>query len=180
MAAVLIGEGRHSTGAVGWVVRSVLTALEGAGGGEYLDLSGLEIRHCRFCRDHSSPCVQDGRCALEDDLCVVLEKLRAADAAIFVTRVYIPDFCEKLRAVLDRLQRICRHPSNREICHGMPAMGVCIGGGASLCAGLLSQQLAECGFDVCGVIPLGTRELHLKSDLLRDTAQRLGSRIVHG
>jgi len=109
----------------------------------------------------------------------LVEKIRQADAAAFLSPVYYSDMSESLRAFTDRLRRMCTHEVGRVSIKGKPAMGVCVagggGGGAPACCVSLGKVMATCGLDVVDVIPVRRQNLQAKQQTLELAGQRLVS-----
>ena len=140
-------------------------------------MSEFTILQCRHCGDRDGLCVSRGYCELDDDFGLVLDKLRHGDAAVFATRVSIPDFNYSLRALLERLHRTTSHPAGRRAVSGVPVVGVCVGGGASACATKLGRALAQCGYSVLDLIAVGNGEIYTKKKLLEAGGERLAAEV---
>jgi multimeric flavodoxin WrbA len=111
---------------------------------EQILLSKLDIRHCRHCEGYPG-----GTCRIEDDFAQVVDKVRIADAAVFISPVYFTGYSDYLRAFLHLLREICRNETGREGIAGKRIVSICIGKGASCCSKHLERILAECGFALC-------------------------------
>ena len=147
-------------------------AADAGSQGEKIFLTELQIERCRQCDENGwGLCRKEGRCVIEDDLAMVVDKLREADAAAFATPVCFSDLSESIRAFLDRLRRITRHNEGKRDIEGKPAVGVCVagggGGGAPPCTVSLEKVLGTCGFDVVDMIPARRQNLEMKKDLLK-------------
>jgi len=139
--------------------------------GELVILPELRIERCRQCDNNGwGLCRQEGQCVIEDDFAVLTVKIREADAVVFATPVYFGDLSESLRALLDRLRRICRHADGKVGVNGKPAVGICVagggGGGAPNCTVSLKAVLQHCGFDVVDMVPARRQNLEMKRDIL--------------
>lgn len=65
---------------------------------EKVCLYGKDIRFCQGCL----ACQKTKRCAIRDDLEVVLEKMRRADVIAFATPIYFYEMCGQMKTLLDR------------------------------------------------------------------------------
>ena len=133
-------------------------------------------------KDGFGMCLAEGWCKIEDGFAVLVEKIRAADAVVFVTPVYWGDLSESTQAFLDRLRRICLHENGKRGIKGKLAMGICVtgggGGGAPNCVNSLQRVLGHCDFDVLDMVPVRKQNLDLKLDVLRLTGKWFGQRPV--
>ena len=146
---------------------------------ESLYLPALNVERCRQCDDQGwGPCQKEGRCAIEDDLAEIMEKIRRADALVFSTPVYFGSLSESLRAFLDRFRRICFFAKDDRI-KGKPAVGICVagggGGGAPGCTAELEAVLQTCGLDVVDVVPARRQNLDMKQDVLHSVGAWLAA-----
>jgi len=153
----------------GQTARAAQAVLEGAGGAgaqvEAVFLPPLHVERCRQCDEQGwGLCRKEGRCAIEDDFAAIVQKLKAADAAVFATPVYFGDMSESIRALTDRLRRITRHEAGRSGVERTPVGG---GGGAPACCVSLEKVLATCGLDVVDMIPVRRQNLEAKLPRLR-------------
>ena len=73
-------------------------------------------------------CRREGRCVIEDDFPSVVDRLKAADVAVFANPVYFRDLSESMKTFLERLRRISFRQQNPPM-QGKPAIGVCLAGG---------------------------------------------------
>ncbi len=74
-------------------------ALDAGNAAEKIRVSEKKIAPCLgcyFCSDHG------GRCAFNDDMREILEKMIAADAIVLASPVYFYSICAQLKAVIDR------------------------------------------------------------------------------
>jgi len=143
-------------------------------------LPHMRIERCRQCDDAGwGICRSEGRCVIEDDLAGLVEKLAAADLAVFATPVYFGDLSESMRAFLDRLRRTCCHEAGKAKVAGKAAVGVCVagggGGGAPSCASSLTKVLNTCGFEPADVVPMRRQNLEMKCESLTATGKLLAS-----
>ena len=83
------------------LLREALAGAESAGAQvEYLRLCDLEIGPCVEC----NCCHTTGRCRLEDDYQMVLDKMLDADRLIFATPVFFMTVCSQAKMLIDRGQ----------------------------------------------------------------------------
>jgi multimeric flavodoxin WrbA len=134
---------------------------------ELVILPELSIERCRQCDDDGwGLCRREGKCIIEDDIVMLIDKIKAADAVVFATPVYFSDLSESMRAFLDRLRRVVRHISDKTGFQGKPVTGICVagggGGGAPNCAVSLKAVLQNCGFNVVDMEPLRRQNLEMK------------------
>jgi len=93
----------------GWntaqMVKSVLDGAKSAGADtEYVDLYKLNFRGCASCFECCRIGGESyGKCALNDDLKPLLEKIRQADALVIGSPIYFGDVTACVRALLERL-----------------------------------------------------------------------------
>ena len=82
------------------LVRKVLDGCEEAGAGtEVFHLGGLHIHGCIACM----ACNETGKCAQNDDMTVLYEKIREADALVLGTPIYFWYMTSQMKAFTDRL-----------------------------------------------------------------------------
>jgi len=171
---ILLGS-RNARGQTAAAAGALLDGVREAGGeGEMVFLPAMHIERCRQCDENGwGDCRSAGRCIIDDDFAALTEKLRAADAAVFATPVYFGDLSESLRALLDRLRRVCRHADGKAGLAGAPAVGICVagggGGGAPNCTVSLEKVLHHCGFDLLDVVPVRRQNQDLKLAVLKAT-----------
>jgi len=83
------------------LLREALTGAEFAGAQvEYLRLCDLKIGPCVEC----NCCYTTGRCRVEDDYQMVLEKMLDVDRLIFATPVFFMTVCSQAKMLIDRGQ----------------------------------------------------------------------------
>ena len=142
-----------------------------------IQLHKLRIDRCRHCEADAgyASCQAEGRCAVDDDFASVVGRIRRAGAAVFVSSVYLGQPAAGLRALLHRLEQICRHEPTRERLSGIPTLAVCLGGGASYCAARLKRSLRACHLDVVGVVTAGRGEVDLKLKSFRIAGEKLAA-----
>jgi len=181
MKAILICGSRNPNGQTAQTADAVQKGLEKAGASaEKIFLPTLKVKRCRQCEDNGwGLCRKKGRCVIDDDFSDLIEKMRQADAMVFVTPVYYSDLSESLRAFADRLRRICTHEAGRMSIKGKPVIGVCVagggGGGAPACCVSLEKVMTTCGLDVVDMIPVRRQNLQAKLPTLELAGQWLES-----
>ena len=167
----------------GRTARAAEALLLGAGGEgvlwDLLILPERDLARCRQCdEDGWGRCQRRGLCVQQDQFAQVVERIREADAVVFATPVYFSDLSESMRALLDRLRRICFHREARaDRIQGKPVIGICVagggGGGAPRCTVSLERVLLDCGFDVVDMVPVRRQNLALKRTVLKATGRWL-------
>lgn len=181
MKVLMLSGSRNPEGQTARAAGAMVEGVLGAGAEvEQIFLPTLDIGRCNQCEDSGwGKCREQGRCALDDDFDDVLEKLNEASAVIFATPVYYSDLSESMRALTDRLRRICTFDSSNAQIEGKAAIGVCVagggGGGATACCVSLEQVLTTCGFDVVDMVPVRRQNLDAKLPGLRLTGEWLTS-----
>ena len=162
----------------GQTARAVNAIIEGVTGAEaeteLIFLPTMELERCRQCEESGwGICRQEGACIIEDEFAGLVQKIRLANAVVFATPVYYGDLCESMRAMTDRLRRICTHSDGRNGIQDKPAIGLCVaggGGGGSLTACIsLERVLNGCGFEVLDMVPARRQNLKAKLNILRLT-----------
>jgi len=178
MDVAVFAASRNPRGQVSEAANAVLEGVRSANGeGRLIHLGRMDIRRCQHCEAAGVPgCLMDGRCAIDDDFGSVLEGIRRSDAVVLVSPVHFGGAAPCLRALLDRLQRVCRNPRARQGISGTPAVGVCVGGGASGCSRKLEEILVECGFEVVKTHAVHRGRIHLSSDALKAAGEKLIAR----
>ena len=175
MKIVLLVGSRNPQGQTARAAQALLEGARAAGAQADLRLLPVQkIERCRQCNDDGwGLCRGAGKCVIADDFAGLVDGVRAADVAVFVTPVYFSDLSESLRAFLDRLRRITRHDSAKAGITGKRAVGVCVagggGGGAPSCSVSLDKALATIGFDVVDIVAARRQNLPHKLDVLRST-----------
>ncbi|MHB9070846.1 MAG: flavodoxin family protein [Sedimentisphaerales bacterium] len=181
MKIILICGSRNPNGQTAQATVAVLKGLAKVGASvEQVFLPTLKVERCRQCDDNGwGLCRKEGRCIIDDDLSGLVEKMRQADAMVFVTPVYYSDLSESLRAFVDRLRRICTHEAGRASIKEKPAIGVCVagggGGGSLACCISLEKIMTACGLDVVDMIPIRRQNFQAKLQILELAGQWLAS-----
>ncbi len=185
MRVIVIMGSRNPEGQTGQAAAAYIEGLKnGDATVEQVFLPKLEILRCRQCRDDGwGQCIEEGVCCQKDDFASVVDKIRAADAVVFATPVYYGDLSESLRALLDRLRRICINEKGRPGIYGKLATGICIagggGGGAPNCAESLQRVLHHINLDVVDVIPGRRQNLDLKKEVCRISGKWLAGHPIN-
>jgi multimeric flavodoxin WrbA len=182
MKLLVVSGSRNRKGQTG---RAAAALAEGAAQAgcetESVFLPELHLERCRQCEDDGwGLCRGRQQCVIEDDLASVVERIRRADVVVFATPVYFSDLSESLRALLDRLRRICIHGGKADRIQAKPVMGMCVagggGGGAVKCAMSLENILLTCGFDVVDMVPVRRQSLAAKLEVLRAVGKWLATK----
>ena len=99
MKIILICGSRNPNGQTAQATVAVLKGLAKVGASvEQVFIPTLKVERCRQCDDNGwGLCRKEGRCIIDDDLSGLVEKMRQADAMVFVTPVYYSDLSESLR-----------------------------------------------------------------------------------
>ena len=169
---------------VGRTAKAAQALLRGAAaeGAESIEtfLPEMKVERCRQCEDNGwGLCRSEGRCVIDDDFAVLVERIRSSDAVVFANPVYFSDLSESMRAFLDRLRRVCMHETGRDGIKGTPAVGICVagggGGGAPACTVALEKVLSTCGFEVVDMIPARRQNMDLKLHVLEATGKWLAA-----
>ncbi|MFA5309194.1 MAG: flavodoxin family protein [Dehalococcoidales bacterium] len=157
---------------------------------EVIFLTELKLERCRQCDpDGWGLCRKEGRCVIEDDLAMLTDKVKAADALVFANPVYFGDLSESMRAFTDRFRRTLFKPGAAPrpgfpAGGGTPAVGLCYAGGSGngtvSCAATLERVLQTCGFDVVDMIPLRRQNIDIKIPMLEMTGKWLATRPTSG
>ena len=175
MKAIVISGSRNPAGQTARGVNAVRKGIESVGGQvEVIFLPSLTVERCRQCDDDGwGLCRKEGCCVIADDFAGIVDRLRAANVAVFATPVYFSDLSESLRAFLDRLRRTCMHKDGKVGIEGKPGIGICVagggGGGSPACCVSLEKVLTTCGFDVTDMIPVRRQNLDAKLKVLEHT-----------
>lgn len=141
-------------------------------------LPEMNIERCRQCDDNGwGICRTEGKCVINDDMALLVDKIKDADTVVFATPVYFGDLSESIRAFLDRLRRTCMNQNGKEKVAGKRAIGICVagggGGGAPSCVVSLERVLGTCGFDLFDVIPVRRQNLDMKIEVLETIGKQL-------
>ena len=94
----IVGSPRKGGNAELYTVHTLKTIAEEGIETELITLAGLEIHPCQACMS----CRKEERCAIEDDLQPIYEKMKAADAIIIASPVYFQGPTGLVRAFLER------------------------------------------------------------------------------
>ncbi|MBD3193956.1 MAG: hypothetical protein GF317_02805 [Candidatus Lokiarchaeota archaeon] len=72
---------------------------------EKIFLGDYKINHCMGCR----LCMEKGEefCPLKDDVPILKEKMKQADAVVFASPVYVGDVSSSMKALIDRFAYMC-------------------------------------------------------------------------
>ncbi len=175
---------------------------KGGGATETLFLLDLNIERCRQCEiDGWGICRNKGVCIIEDDFQSVVDKIKAADLAVFANPVYFGDLSEIMRSFTDRLRRVRFHapiptaaggavpqgalaaprtvgaPGTPGVpgIVGQPAIALCLsgggGGGAPTAMVNLERVLQGCRFNLVDMILMRRQNFELKLNVLKLTGE---------
>ena len=186
MNVLILSGSRNPKGQTGRAAEALAAGLHEAGAKtETVYLPALRLERCRQCDEAGwGLCRKEGRCIIDDDFAGLVERLRAADAAVFATPVYYGDLAESLRAFTDRLRRTCFFAPAKSGLTDKPAVGICVagggGGGGPSCTVSLEKVLRIIGFDVVDLVPVRRQNLDHKCEVLRLTGRWLATRPTSG
>ena len=181
MHALMISGSRNTEGRTARCMNAIAKGLAKAGGAsEVVFLPTMKLERCRQCDpDGWGICRSEGRCIIEDDFASIVDKLKAADVAVFASPVYLRDLTESMRGFLDRLRRISFRQNPRPM-QGKPAINLCLagggGGGAPTANAVLENMIQMCGFDVVDVINVRRQNFDLKIPMLETTGEWLATK----
>jgi multimeric flavodoxin WrbA len=180
MKAFMISGSRNPEGRTARCAQAIARGLAKSGGkSEIVFLPTLKLERCRQCEaDGWGICRREGRCIIEDDFALLVEKLLAADVAVFLNPVYFRDLAESMRCFLDRVRRLKFMQPERPM-NGKTAIGVCLaggGGGGSPAAGYILENILQmCGFDVVDMINVRRQNIDIKIPMLEMTGEWLAT-----
>jgi multimeric flavodoxin WrbA len=194
MKILILSGSKNRQGKTASAIEAVHKGITRAGGEtEIIFLTELTLEKCRQCnKDGWGICRSEHRCIIEDDFAAISDKIKAADAVLFVTPVYFGDLSESIRGFLDRLRRtrFMFGPSQtpgippRPPGPHTPAAGLCYAGGSGngtvSCAFNLERILQTCGFDVVDMIPVRRQNLEMKMPHLERVGEWLTTKPVSG
>lgn len=184
MQIVLFIGSRDPEGRTSRAAKALIEGIEAGGASvEQIRLLDYDIRMCiQRGQDGFGECLAKGICKMGDDFEPLVQKIRDADLAVFVTPVYWGEISEIMRAFLDRLRRICLHDHGKRGIQGKQAIAVCVagggGGGSPHSAETMNRILSHCHMDVLDVVPVRKQNIDLKLDVLRVTGKWLAARPV--
>ncbi len=193
--SLVLSGSRNRQGQTARAVNAVCQGVAAAGGTtETVFLTELNLERCRQCEaDGWGICRREGRCIIDDDFALLVEKIQSADVVVFANPVYFGDICESLRTFLERFRRTRFARFGRPPAPGMPpapaipgtpVVGYCYAGGsgngtASCCASL-ERLLQTGGFDVVDMILARRQNLDFKLQLLEQVGRWLVSKPTSG
>jgi NAD(P)H-dependent FMN reductase len=192
---LILSGSRNRQGQTARAINAINKGISAAGGSaEVVFLTEQKLERCRQCeKDGWGICRSEGRCIIEDDFAPIVDKVLAADLAVFATPVYFGDLSESMRGFLDRFRRI-RFPKMMAERRGPPgpfpptpgpsAIGLCYAGGSgngtTSCAANLERILQTCGLDVVDVVLTRRQNIEAKLPLLELTGRWLVTRPTSG
>ncbi len=185
MKVMMISGSRNPAGRTAQCANAIAKGLAEAGAtSELVFLPAMKIERCRQCEaDGWGICRREGRCIIDDDFAVLLEKMKAADAVVFANPVYFRDLSDSMRSFLDRVRRLKFMQPDRPM-EGKPAVGVCLAGGSGNFAPsagyILDTVLQMCGFDVVDMVNVRRQNLDIKLPMLEATGRWLATKPTSG
>ena len=185
MRLFVISGSRNPAGRTAQCGNAIRRGFEKSGGeSEIVFLPTLKLERCRQCNpDGWGQCRDQGTCIIEDDFAAQVDKLKAADIAVFMSPVYLRDLSESIRGFLDRLRRISFRQNPRPM-QGKPTVLLALagggGGGAPATSANLENMVQMCGFDVVDVINVRRQNFDLKIPMLETTGAWLATKPTSG
>ena len=194
MNVLILSGSRNREGQTARAVDSLCKGIvDGGGNFETIFLTELKLERCRQCdADGWGLCRREGRCSVEDDFPMIVDKIDNADVVVFANPVYFGDLSESMRAMLDRYRRIThpklisagRGPGSFSSGGGTPAIAICYAGGSGNgpvnCCASLERVLQTCDFDVVDMIPARRQNLEQKLPILEMTGKWLATKPTSG
>ena len=192
MKTLILSGSRNREGQTARAIKAIQKGITDAKGkSEVIFLTELKLERCRQCDpDGWGLCRKEGRCVIEDDLAMVIDKVKAADVVVFANPVYFGDLSESMRTFLDRFRRTrfmrpgSAPPGAFPSGGGTPAIGLCYAGGSGngtvSCAASLERVLQTCGFDVVDMIPVRRQNIDMKIPMLELTGKWLATKPTSG
>jgi len=185
MNAFVVSGSRNPEGRTAQCGNAIRRGFAKAGGtSEMVFLPTLKLERCRQCnQDGWGQCRDQGTCIIEDDFAAQVDKLKAADVAVFMSPVYLRDLSESMRGFLDRLRRISFRQNPRPM-QGKPTVLLALagggGGGAPTTSANLENMVQMCGFDVVDVINVRRQNFDLKIPMLETVGAWLATKPTSG
>lgn len=177
MKFIAIIGSRNPKGQTAKAVNAFINGVKSVGGEcEQFFLPSMKIERCRQCDENGwGICRSQGKCVIDDDFSLLVDKIKNSDAVLFATPVYFGDLSESIRAFLDRLRRTCMNEAGKQNIAGKKAIGICVagggGGGSYWCSVSLERVLSTCGFDLFDIIPVRRQNLDMKTSILEATGK---------
>ena len=156
-------------------------AREGAsqGGGETQEvrLNDLNIGSCKACDHGWGTCREEHYCKVLDDFQALHERVKKADAYVFVTPVYWGDLSESMKNFTDRLRR-CEALRNTESgLYQKPILAVAAAGGsgngAITCLASLERWIDHVHARKWDLIPVNRWSRAYKLETIRAAAEAM-------
>jgi len=182
MKTIVITGSRNNKGQTAKATGALIEGLKDASATtEEFFLVNMDIQRCRQCNDDGwGICRTEGKCIIDDDFKMLVEKIKDSQAVVFATPVYFSDLSESLRAFLDRLRRTCMNEAGKSGIEGKRAIGVCVagggGGGAPVCTVNLEKILQRCGFVLVDVVPVKRQNLDEKLEILKSIGRNFSKK----
>ncbi|MBC8223917.1 flavodoxin family protein [Candidatus Bathyarchaeota archaeon] len=176
MKCLAIQTSPNTDGLTAATAQAVLDGFASEGGEiELIHLNHMDIKPCLACERGWGPC-RGGECTQEDDLEAIREKIREADAFVFVTPVYWHDLSESAKRFLDRLRRVETF-SGRDTFVGTRTIGVTAAGGSGNGAARalhnLEDYLKRVGLELVDLVTITKFSRDHKLPMLEHAGKRL-------
>ena len=176
MKCLAIHSSPNTDGLSAATAQAVLDGFASEGGDvELIHLNHMDIKPCKACERGWGQC-REGDCIQKDDLETIREKIREADAFVFVTPVYWHDLSESAKKFLDRLRRVETF-SGRDTLVGTKTIGVAAAGGsgngAARAIHLLEDYLKRVGLELVDLVTITKFSRDHKLPMLEHAGKRL-------
>ena len=146
---------------------------------ELIHLNQMDIKPCKACERGWGQC-RGGECVQKDDLEKIRDKIREADAFVFVTPVYFGDLSESAKRFLDRIRRVEAF-SGRDTFLGTKTIGVAAAGGSGNGAAralyCLEDYLKRMGVEIVDLVTVTKFSRDHKLKMLEHVGRRLAENI---
>ena len=176
MKCLAIQTSPNTDGLTAVTAQAVLDGFASEGGDvELIHLNQMDIKPCKACERGWGPC-RGGECIQEDDLESIREKIREANAFVFVTPVYWHDLSESAKRFLDRIRRVETF-SGRNTFVGTRTIGVAAAGGSGNGAARalhnLEDYLKRVGLELVDLVTITKFSRDHKLPMLQHAGKRL-------
>jgi multimeric flavodoxin WrbA len=176
MKCLAIQSSPNTDGLTAAAAQAVLNGFSSEGGEvEIVHLNQMDIKPCKACERGWGQC-RDGDCIQKDDLETLREKIRDAEAFVFVTPVYWHDLSESAKKFLDRLRRVETF-SGRDTFVGIRTIGVAAAGGSGNGAARalynLEDILKRVGLELVDLVTITKFSRDHKLPMLEHVGKRL-------
>ncbi|MEE8354270.1 MAG: flavodoxin family protein [Candidatus Bathyarchaeia archaeon] len=176
MKCLAIHSSPNTDGLSAATAQAVLDGFAAEGGEvELIHLNKMDIKPCKACERGWGQC-REGDCIQKDDLETLREKIKEADAFVFVTPVYWHDLSESAKKFLDRLRRVETF-SGRDTFVGTKTIGVAAAGGSGNGAARaihnLEDYLKRMGLELVDLVTITKFSRDHKLPMLEHAGRRL-------